>query len=101
MIFFIWTFFFTIVSVCVLFSITSQNIWYLFIVWRVDQNTLVLFKEEEDDDAPGSAFKRKTIRKILKEKKLGDATKTAAKDEDERRTRIKERQKLVRHTFYL
>ena len=39
--------------------------------------------------------KRKKIRKVLKDKKLKDQTKSAAKAEEERRKRISERQKLV------
>ena len=49
----------------------------------------------QDDKDPGSAHKRKNIKKIIKDKKLTDSTKAAAKAEEDRRKRIQERQKLV------
>ena len=35
------------------------------------------------------------MRRIMKDKRLSETTKSAAKAEEERRTRIKERQKMV------
>ena len=48
-----------------------------------------------DDLTSPNGKKRKKIRKVLKDKKLKEETKSAAKAEEERRKRISERQKLV------
>ena len=50
---------------------------------------------EPEDDAPGSAHKRKHIRKIISDKKLEADTKQAAQEEEERRKRVEDRQKKV------
>ncbi len=47
----------------------------------------------------GEKKQRKQIRKVLKDKKLAEETRHAAKEEEERRKRIKERQKLVTEPF--
>ena len=57
-------------------------------------------KEEEEeafdsDDLTGTGSKRKVIRKIMKQKKLSTVAQEASKAEEDRRARIKERQKLV------
>ncbi|KAG8234943.1 hypothetical protein J437_LFUL015511, partial [Ladona fulva] len=52
---------------------------------------------EEIDDKGSKG--RKNIRKVIKDKMLGEGAKQAAKDEDERKRRIAERQKLVSIDF--
>lgn len=63
-------------------------------------------KNEKDSAASDSGSddeqnknKRKHIRKIIKTKDLDISTKTAAKEEEERRTRIEERQKLYNQLY--
>ncbi|XP_014671870.1 PREDICTED: transcriptional regulator ATRX-like [Priapulus caudatus] len=55
---------------------------------------ICLGKHEGKDESPG---KRKKLRKIWKESKLKEATKAAAKAEEDRRKRILERQKKYNH----
>ena len=52
--------------------------------------------DEEEDDMTTPGKKRKHIRKIIKDKKISKEAKDAAKAEEERRKRVKEKQKLVR-----
>jgi len=47
----------------------------------------------KEDGSPGK--KKKKIRKIIKDKKLSEETKSASQMEEARRQRAKERQKLV------
>ncbi|KAH8359796.1 hypothetical protein KR093_008879 [Drosophila rubida] len=53
----------------------------------------------ESDDDEKNKNKRKHIRKIIKTKDLDLSTKEAAKEEDDRRKRIEERQKLYNRIF--
>ncbi len=67
----------------------------------IDTSSLVVLSDgfillvQDEEGASPDGKKRKKIRKVLKDKKLKDETKSAAKAEEERRKRIKERQKLV------
>ncbi|XP_016952621.1 transcriptional regulator ATRX homolog [Drosophila biarmipes] len=54
---------------------------------------------ESDDDEDKQKNKRKHIRKIIKTKDLDLTTKEAAKEEDDRRKRIEDRQKLYNRIF--
>jgi len=54
---------------------------------------------ESDDDDDKQKNKRKHIRKIIKTKDLDLTTKEAAKEEDDRRKRIEDRQKLYNRIF--
>ncbi|KAM8704343.1 hypothetical protein ACLKA7_008881 [Drosophila subpalustris] len=55
--------------------------------------------DSDDDDEKKEKNKRKHIRKIIKTKDLDLSTKEAAKEEDDRRKRIEERQKLYNRIF--
>ncbi|KAH8257777.1 hypothetical protein KR038_001028 [Drosophila bunnanda] len=55
--------------------------------------------ESEDGDDEKQKNKRKHIRKIIKTKDLDVTTKEAAKEEDDRKKRIEERQKLYNRIF--
>ncbi|KAL7287819.1 hypothetical protein TKK_0018194 [Trichogramma kaykai] len=53
--------------------------------------------ESEDGDSPSKG--RKNIRKVLKDKHVGEDTKRAAQDEEERMKRIAERQKIFNEMY--
>lgn len=61
---------------------------------RIRQNS-----SEESDDGKKDKNKRKDIRKIIKTSELNISTKTATKEEEERRKRIEERQKLYNQIY--
>lgn len=53
---------------------------------------------DDDDDSDkdkSRSNKRKNIRKVMKDTELEDVTKKAAKDEQDRKKRLEERQKVV------
>ncbi|XP_065355024.1 transcriptional regulator ATRX homolog [Calliphora vicina] len=54
---------------------------------------------DDDDDEKKDKTKRKDIRKIIKTSELNISTKTATKEEEERRKRIEERQKLYNQIY--
>ncbi|KAM7362156.1 ATRX chromatin remodeler XNP isoform 1-T2 [Cochliomyia hominivorax] len=55
--------------------------------------------DDSDDDEKKDKNKRKDIRKIIKTSELNISTKTATKEEEERRKRIEERQKLYNQIY--
>lgn len=55
--------------------------------------------DEEQNDKDKDKNKRKDIRKIIKTSELNKSTKTATKEEEERRKRIEERQKLYNQIY--
>ena len=61
---------------------------------RIRQNS-----SDESDDGKKDKNKRKDIRKIIKTSELNISTKTATKEEEERRKRIEERQKLYNQIY--
>ncbi|XP_036321898.1 transcriptional regulator ATRX homolog isoform X2 [Rhagoletis pomonella] len=56
-------------------------------------------EDDDDDSDEKNKNKRKHIRKIIKTKDLDISTKNAAKEEEERRKRIEERQKLYNQIY--
>lgn len=54
---------------------------------------------DDDEDGKKDKHKRKDIRKIIKTSELNISTKTATKEEEERRKRIEERQKLYNQIY--
>lgn len=57
--------------------------------------------DDDDDDHNNSKKGRKNIRKVIKLKDLDLDTKQAAREEQERKKRIEDRQKIVRAQMFM